>query len=243
LRKFVNISIAIFAVFFIMITGFAYFYRYSTINTYNYILLIVLTLTIITLILFVFSGLTVYYTYKRKKVGIALYWLNKIGLKILLPFVIFVSGVFNSNKNDIRKIYVEINNILVQSKKRKYLPEDVLLLLPHCLQNSECGYKVTNNIGNCHRCGKCCIGDISEIANEKGISAVVVTGGTIARKIVSEHNPKLVLSVACERDLTSGIADIGNVPAVGVINERPNGPCFNTHIDANIIKESIEKLI
>ena len=248
LKKFVNISIALTALFLIIIAGFAYFYRYSTINTYNYILLIIMTLTIITSILFVFSGIAVFYTYKSKKTGLALTFLNKIGLKILLPFFVFItdifdSGVLKSTKNDIRKIYIEINNILVQGKIKKYSRDDVLLLLPHCLQNTECGYKVTSNINNCKRCGKCCIGDISLLAEKEGISAVVATGGTIARKIVSEYDPKFVLSVACERDLTSGIADIGGIPVVGLINERPNGPCNNTFIDVNIIKENIESIV
>ena len=45
--------------------------------------------------------------------------------------------------------------------------------------------------------------------------------------------------MACERDLTSGIADVGNIPVIGIINDRPNGPCYNTVVDINEFKRGL----
>jgi len=84
-----------------------------------------------------------------------------------------------------------------------------MILLPHCLQYSECEYKITNDINNCKRCGRCCIGFIADISAEKKVPAYVVTGGTAARKYCFKEGAEIIISVACERDLSSGIADGG----------------------------------
>ena len=36
--------------------------------------------------------------------------------------------------------------------------------------------------------------------------------------------------MACERDLTAGIRDAYPLPVIGVLNQRPHGPCFNTQV-------------
>ena len=42
-----------------------------------------------------------------------------------------------------------------------------------------------------------------------------------------------------ERDLTSGIQDVFPLPVLGVLNERPFGPCFNTRVDINKLEAAI----
>jgi len=60
---------------------------------------------------------------------------------------------------------------------------------------------------------------------------------------VRDNKPKAVLAIACERDLMSGIQDVYPLPAVGVLNIRPNGPCYNTHVDMDAVRREIEKII
>ena len=55
--------------------------------------------------------------------------------------------------------------------------------------------------------------------------------------------PKAVLAIACERDLMSGIQDVFPLPAVGVLNIRPNGPCYNTSVDMNEVRRQLEEII
>ena len=55
--------------------------------------------------------------------------------------------------------------------------------------------------------------------------------------------PNAILAVACERDLTSGIQDVFPMPVIGVLNRRPNGPCFNTSVDIDAIEEEIKTFI
>ncbi len=51
------------------------------------------------------------------------------------------------------------------------------------------------------------------------------------------------MAIACERDLMSGIQDVYPLPAVGVLNIRPNGPCFNTKVDMAEVRATIESVI
>ena len=41
----------------------------------------------------------------------------------------------------------------------------------------------------------------------------------------------------------SGIQDVYPLPAVGVLNIRPNGPCYNTHVDIEEVRAQLEKII
>lgn len=81
-----------------------------------------------------------------------------------------------------------------------------------------------------------------EYAQQKNISIFIATGGTVARNIIKKTKPKLIISVACERDLMSGISDVRGIPVVGVTNKQPNGPCFNTDVDIDAIKKRVEQL-
>ena len=243
IKRFVSSAGKMLFLFLSVLIIFGFLYNYSTIMTYNLILLILILLTIIITLFYLVLSLAVVYVYKRKNAGNIMLSIARTGLKILFPQIVFIEGIKKGNKDNIRKFYVEFNNLLVGKTGRKYAPEDILILLPHCLQNSECGYKITNDAENCKRCGRCSIGDIVKVCNERGIKVHVVTGGTAARNIASKHRPKVIVAVACERDLTSGIADVGNIPVIGIINDRPNGPCYNTVVDINVFKKRLDGII
>jgi hypothetical protein len=68
----------------------------------------------------------------------------------------------------------------------------------------------------------------------------VATGGTLARKIVVDKRPDIIIGVACERDLTSGIQDSYPLPVFGILNRRPNGPCYDTDVDLELIERGMQ---
>ena len=76
-----------------------------------------------------------------------------------------------------------------------------------------------------------------------GVRLAIATGGSIARRIVVETRPKLILAVACERDLTSGIQDTHPLPVFGILNHRPEGPCRNTLVDLTLVEAALERLL
>lgn len=200
----------------------------------------ILVLSII--IVIIFSTIVTYNIIKDKKVS---YNLMKINLKVanlLFNLVIFIASSIGISKNEIRKIYVKLNNTYIYNNKYNFNYEDIIILVPHCVQKNSCKLKVTNKIENCVECGLCNISDLLKLKEKTGINIFIATGGTLARKIIMENKPKAVIAVACERDLTSGIQDMKHIPVLGVFNKRPNGPCINTFIDIHEVEKAISFL-
>ncbi len=163
--------------------------------------------------------------------------LRGLTLKVLYPAMMAIGSFSKEKKEKLQAIIIDINNHLIRKEKPK--ASRILLLLPHCLQVNECDIRITHNIYNCKRCGRCEIKDLIEIADENNLKLFVATGGNLARKIVSDVHPEAIVAVACERDLSSGIADTFPMPVIGIPNERPFGPCFNTRVSLEKVKEAI----
>jgi hypothetical protein len=170
-------------------------------------------------------------------------FMRLVVIKFLLPVIEFVGKLMGLNKDSIRQSFIAMNNSLVMSQRQKVRPDRVLVLLPHCIQLFDCEIKVTGDINKCVQCGRCDIKGLVEIGRKYHIDISVATGGTLARKVIVEKRPKLVLAVACERDLTSGIKDCYPLPVIGILNERPFGPCFNTVVDAAKIDEALSQVL
>ncbi len=164
----------------------------------------------------------------------------RLAVNTFFPLIIGIGKIFRIDVNKIKSSFIEVNNQMVRVASYKLKPEQILLLVPHCLQNNKCPHKITVEISNCRRCGACPIGEILNISDKYQIKVGVATGGTLARKYIKDHRPKAVVAVACERDLTSGIQDSSPLPVLGVTNERPNGPCHNTCVDLEKLCESLE---
>lgn len=172
-------------------------------------------------------------------------FLSFIAHKILRVYFSIAQTMMKLVKLDTAKLqssFAEINNAIVHKENVRVKNNEILLLVPHCLQWSYCTRRITTDINNCALCGKCTIKDIKLLAQKYGLMLSVATGGTLARKKVKELKPKAIIAVACERDLSSGILDV-DVPVIGVVNERPNGPCFNTFVNVKDIEDAIKFLI
>ena len=176
--------------------------------------------------------------------GSSALWSQKLGrsiVELFYPMVLRVGRFVGISKEEIEDSYIKINNQMTVAAGNKFRAEDVLVLAPHCLQNTGCPHKITIDVHNCHRCGKCSIDGLLTIAEDTGVNFVVASGGTFARKFAKEYSPKAIVAIACERDLTSGIKDMNmqHIPVVGVLNERPNGPCHNTSVQLCKVRQAI----
>ncbi|RQD70337.1 MAG: DUF116 domain-containing protein [Tindallia sp. MSAO_Bac2] len=164
---------------------------------------------------------------------------TKASLNWIYPLLKIAGKLMKKDKDDVRKAFTLLNNRLMMSESKKYKGQDILLLTPHCLQKAHCSIKVTNDIELCQECGVCNVGDLKYLQRTYGVRCDVVTGGTLARRRIKEKKPKLIIAVACERDLVSGLMDIKNIPVYAIINDRPEGPCYNTVVQ----KEEVENTI
>lgn len=242
IKVFIRTAIIILAAFIALLAVFSIAYAYASISVYNTILMVFIIAICVCILVSAVMVVSIIYTYKRKRASGFFLTLTKLGLRVMLPVALLLTKANNKTRKSIRYFYIELNNIVVDSENKKYKAQDIMLLLPHCLQNSECGLKVTNNPKLCKRCGKCKIGALMEYAEQKNINIYIATGGTVARNIIKKNRPRLIISVACERDLMSGISDVRGIPVVGVTNKQPNGPCYNTDVDIDAIQRRIEQL-
>jgi len=165
-------------------------------------------------------------------------WANEL----LFPIAMVIGRLMGLEKEKILKSFISVNNYIVASKR--ILPGDkILMLLPHCLQNSDCPFKITIDINNCKNCGKCPIGQLKELGLKYNAVLKVATGGTLARKWIEEVRPRAVIAVACERDLAAGIQDTGGLPVMGVLNSRPYGPCVNTDVCLEQVDQAFRTIV
>ncbi|MBL7108076.1 MAG: DUF116 domain-containing protein [Candidatus Cloacimonetes bacterium] len=167
----------------------------------------------------------------------------KLFIQIVYPISLLFGKIFRIPKSAIAESFIKVNDSLIRALKLKYKSSDVLILLPHCLQNSDCLIRITIDPKNCERCGNCDIGAICKLAEEYNVNVAVATGGTLARRIVLEKRPKLIIAVACYRDLVSGIQEAFPIKTLGILNIRPQGPCINTEVDVEKIRDSLKKII
>ncbi len=158
----------------------------------------------------------------------------------LLPVALRVGALLGVDKDRIRASFIEVNNQLFRQKEKRVHPQELLILAPICLQNAACPRKVTNDIRQCRRCGRCSVGGLLELADKYGVNLAVATGGTKARQLIRDLRPQVVIAIACERDLVSGLQDARQITVGAIANQRPQGPCLNTQVDLGRVEEALQ---
>ncbi len=168
----------------------------------------------------------------------------QITMRILPPIIYLVgTNIFGLKKDKLRESFVAVSNALfwAQAANNRFSAERLLILLPHCLQYHQCPWKITWSIENCKNCGSCPLGKLAHLHGKSGISVYVATGGTIARRVISEAKPTMILAVACPRDLAEGMVDAYPIPSYGILLGRPHGPCFDTELELGKVVRFLEK--
>ena len=207
----------------------------------NQILLIILAILAIILITFIGIGIiAMVIMIVRSRTIPTLETISRVVNEWLFPLTLLLGRALGIQKEKILRSFISVNNYLVSSKSGIAQKGKVMILAPHCLQNSECKHKITVDVENCKECGKCKIGDLKKIAHEYGAVLKVATGGTLARKYIKDTRPTAVIAIACERDLSMGIHETNLIPVMGVLNCRPNGPCYNTDVEIERVNNALQ---
>lgn len=164
-------------------------------------------------------------------------------IRLLFPISVRIGNLFGISRRQLEGSFIAVSNMIFVKCGLKVKANELLVLVPHCLQLASCPHKITRDPNNCKRCGGCNVGDLMKLSDELGFHFLVATGGTLARQFVKKVRPKAVLAIACERDLMSGIQDVYPLPAVGLLNVRPNGPCYNTRVNIEDVRKMLDKII
>lgn len=155
----------------------------------------------------------------------------------------WLGKLFLQKKESVQESFLNFNNEIVLSNFTGIRSKNILILLPHCLQKSDCKIRITDDIIKCEECGACDMAKLKGLMNKYQVRAAVASGGSIARKLISDTNPNVIIAVACHRDLTEGVRDSWRYPVYAVLNERPNGPCFETTVSTSTIEFAIKKFV
>ncbi|HEY3278008.1 MAG TPA: DUF116 domain-containing protein [Syntrophorhabdaceae bacterium] len=142
-------------------------------------------------------------------------------LLALLPKSIWLGRRLGIHRDRIGNSFIKAHNLLVKSHAREVKTDPLLILLPRCLKKEA------------RR-------QVAERVNGKAAQIVTVAGGEEARKAIRQYRPSLILAVACERDLLSGIKDVAEkIHVLAIPNERPEGPCKNTHLRLDTLDDAL----
>ena len=141
------------------------------------------------------------------------------------------------------RLFISLNNLLTRLRRVKVSPKNLLLLVPRCLQKNGCAQTLGETIDACKACGQCNVTDLLAIRDEFGIHCSLAAGGREALAFVRDPKVKAVVAVACEKELTQGILAVFPKPVLGVLNIQTNGPCRNTHLDPDLVREAIRSML
>ncbi|MFH1422356.1 MAG: DUF116 domain-containing protein [Planctomycetota bacterium] len=149
--------------------------------------------------------------------------LGQIAATRILPMTIAIARRLGISRDRLANSFVIFSNAIVKASHKPGNGKTIILL-PRCLKADL----------------KKEIQDMAKLAN---VGVFTAGGGGQARKIIIKERPSAVIGVACERDLISGIHDVApKMPTFGVTNKRPEGPCKNTLINLDELKNAIETL-
>jgi hypothetical protein len=141
------------------------------------------------------------------------------------------------------RLIVKLSNGITRLRRVKVLPENLLLLVPRCLQKTGCGQTLGEIIDDCNACGQCGVTDLLAIRDEFGIHCSVAAGGREALAFVKDPKIKAVVAIACEKELAQGILAVFPTPVLGVLNIQTNGPCRNTRFDPDLVRTAVRSML
>lgn len=175
---------------------------------------------VLAVILLLLVGLETTLLLKFRKSVVPHIWAEKLLLSLFAKSV-WLGGKFGINKDRVGNSFIKAHNLVVKSHARGLSVDTLLILLPRCLE------KETRR-------------QVVERANGRAVQIVTASGGEEARKAIGQYKPSLILAVACERDLVSGIRDVAEkIPVLAVPNKRPEGPCKNTRVRLDAFDDAL----
>jgi hypothetical protein len=143
----------------------------------------------------------------------------------LLSLAIAIGRPLGISKEKLTNSFLKVHNIIIGSRSPRAAADRLLILLPRCLTKE-------TNIA------------LRKLRDSYNFRMATVGGGTEARLKIREIRPKVIIAIACERDLLSGFKDVNtHIPVIGFPNRRPEGPCKNTCIDLELIEKAIKDCI
>ena len=143
----------------------------------------------------------------------------------------------------LQRAVIWLNRLRNRASSRRYPPENVLVLLPHCLQHQVCKEPVQEAIRNCKGCGRCRMKELRALAEHVGVKVHVASGGREAIERARAPEVRVILAVACSKELSEGIRAAFPKRVIGVLNSWPHGACKDTDVDVGQVETALLKIV
>ncbi len=138
-------------------------------------------------------------------------------------------------------VFIEAMNVQNRNKYAHVPIEKRILLIPHCLRDSErCEAPIDDEGYHCKKCGACVIANITRSAEEKGLKWYMIGGGSHAMRIVKITRPWAVLGIACFDEVMMAnekISEYG-IPTQTVLLSKDG--CVNTEVDFDAVQAKLD---
>jgi geranylgeranyl pyrophosphate synthase len=116
-----------------------------------------------------------------------------------------------------------------------------LLLLPHCLRDTEVCPAEYDEFGlRCEDCGACRLTGLRELAREKGYRVLIAEGSPIVMQIILAGHVDAVLGVACLNSLEKALDKILMVGLPSMAVPLHASTCRHTSTDEDWVREMID---
>ena len=138
---------------------------------------------------------------------------------------------------------VSLSNLVNKLRAAKCPPNSLLILFPHCIQYSKCPQKITLDLGECKRCGKCKVKNLMELSEKYGVQIAVASGGRVALQRVKSEEIRGVVAIACEKELRIGRMAAMPKAIMSVPNLRPHGYCKDTDVTMEEVEKEILRFL
>ncbi len=147
-------------------------------------------------------------------------WAEK-PLLALFPWSVWLGRKCGLSRDRVANSFIKVHNLLLRAHADELNTERLLVLLPRCLEK---GIRK----------------EVLDRTEKLAAKTVTASGGEEARKAICECRPTLILAIACERDLISGLKDVAEkIPVFALPNRRPQGPCKNTRVALDELDDTL----
>jgi hypothetical protein len=139
----------------------------------------------------------------------------------------------------IDRALLALNNLAVRLRRTRCKPDQLLILFSRCLQRSGCDRKLTEDLANCQRCGRCPVTRFLDLADKYRVQVFIATGGRQASALAGQPQVKAIVAVACGKELRQGIfASLPKAVLARTIT-WPFGPCKDTAVEIDAVEEAV----
>jgi hypothetical protein len=136
-----------------------------------------------------------------------------------------VGALLGLSRDRVGSSALQVFNRIALPRSGTHRADELLLLLPRCLSRDSMRAAI-------------------DLSVRYGVPAFVASRGRYARQMIRERKPSGVVAVACERDLVSGIADVGGrLPVLGSTIRMPSGPCRDTELNTVALERQLQVLL